>query len=87
MVFVGDRGMVKAKGKGAPTMAGFRYITALDHPQVRLLLQTQALRTEWVTAQVYEVLDGAPGSSCAGVPPSANKRLGAVPTSGPSLSA
>ena len=59
MVFVGDRGMVKAKGKGALTTAGFRYITALTIPQVRRLLQTQVLRTEWFTAQVYEVPHGA----------------------------
>jgi hypothetical protein len=32
VVFVGDRGMVKAKGKGALTTAGFRYITALPPP-------------------------------------------------------
>lgn len=59
VVFVGDRGMVKAKGKGALTTAGFRYITALTIPQVRRLLQTQVLRTEWFTAQVYEVPHGA----------------------------
>jgi transposase len=59
VVFVGDRGMVKAKGKGALTTAGFRYITALTTPQVRRLLQTQGLRTEWFTAQVYEGPHGA----------------------------
>ena len=41
LVFVGDRGMVKAKGKRALATAGFRYITALTTPQVRRLLQTQ----------------------------------------------
>jgi hypothetical protein len=55
----GDRGRVKAKGKGALTTAGFRSSTALTPPQVRQLLPTQVLRTEWCTAQVYEVLHGA----------------------------
>ena len=59
VVFVGDRGMVKAKGKGALTTAGFRYITALTTPQVRRLLQTQGLRTEWFTVQVHVVLHGS----------------------------
>ena len=61
VVFVGDRGMVKAKGKGALTTAGFRYITALTIPQVRRLLQTQVLRTEWFTAQVLK----CPTARCA----------------------
>ena len=59
LVFVGDRGMVKAKGKCALTTAGFRYITALTTPQVRQLLHTQVLRPEWFTSQVYEVLHGS----------------------------
>jgi transposase len=59
VVFVGDRGMVKAKGKGALTTAGFRYITALATPQVRRLLQTQVLRMEWFTPQVHEVVHGS----------------------------
>src|SRR6266478_1177626 len=49
VVFVGDRGMVKAKGKRRLTTAGFRYITALTTPQVRRLLQTQILQAEWFT--------------------------------------
>ena len=59
LVFVGDRGMVKAKGKHALTTAGFRYITALTTPQVRRLLQTQVLRPEWFTTHVQEVVHGA----------------------------
>jgi transposase len=59
LVFVGDRGMVKTKGKHALTTAGFRYITALTTPQVRRLLQTQVLRTEWFTPHVYEVIHGS----------------------------
>ena len=59
LVFVGDRGMVKAKGKRVLTTAGFRYITALTTPQVRRLLQTQVLRTEWFTTHVYDVRHGS----------------------------
>jgi transposase len=59
IVFVGDRGMVKAKGKHALTTAGFRYITALTTSQVRRLLQTQVLRAEWFTPHVHEVVHGA----------------------------
>jgi len=58
-VFVGDRGMVKAKGKRVLTTAGFRYITALTTPQGRRLLQTQGLRTEWFTTHVHEVIHGS----------------------------
>ena len=59
VVFVGDRGMVKATGKHTLTTAGFRYITALTTPQVRRLLQTQVLRAEWFTTHVHEVVHGA----------------------------
>ena len=59
VVFVGDRGMVKATGKHALTTAGFRSITALTTPPVRRLLQTQVLRAEWCTPHVQEVVHGA----------------------------
>jgi transposase len=59
LVFVGDRGMVKAKGKRTLTTAGFRYITTLTTPQVRRLLQTQVLRAEWFTTHVHEVVHGS----------------------------
>ena len=59
VVFVGDRGMVKAKGKGALSPAGFRYITALTTPQVRRLLHEQVLRAEWFTAHLHEVGHGS----------------------------
>jgi hypothetical protein len=49
LVFVGERGMVKATGQAALTPAGFRYSTALPPPQVRRLLHAQVLRPEWVT--------------------------------------
>ena len=59
LVCVGDRGMVKAKGKRALTTAGFRSITALTTPQVRRLLQTQGLHTEWFTTHLHEVRHGS----------------------------
>src|SRR5882762_2215219 len=59
VVCVGDRGMVKAKGKRHLTTVGFRYITALTTPQVRRLLQTQILQAEWFTPHVHEVVHGA----------------------------
>ena len=59
VVFVGDRGMVKAKGKRGLTTAGFRYLTALTTPQVRRLLQTQVLRVEWFTPHLHEVVHGS----------------------------
>lgn len=58
VVFVGDRGMVKAKGKRRLSTAGFRYITALTTPQIRRLLQTQVLFAEWFTPHIHEVAHG-----------------------------
>jgi transposase len=58
LVFVGDRGMVKATGKHALTTAGCRSMTALTTPQVRRLLQTPVLRAQWFTTQVHEVVHG-----------------------------
>jgi len=43
VVFVGDRGMIKATGKTALTAAGLKYITALTDPQVRKLLKKQVI--------------------------------------------
>jgi transposase len=44
LVFVGDRGMVKSKGKEALKDAGLRYITALTDPQIRRLLAEGTLQ-------------------------------------------
>ena len=46
VVFVGDRGMVKAKGKQALTDERLQYITALTDPQVRALLKRQVLQPD-----------------------------------------
>src|SRR5206468_33218 len=59
LVFVGDRGMVKAKGKAALTTAGFRYITALTTPHVRRLLHDQVLRAYLLYPHVYDVAIGS----------------------------
>jgi transposase len=59
VVFVGDRGMVKAKGKAALGTAGFHYITALTLPQMRRLLHAQVLRAECFTPHVHEMGHGA----------------------------
>jgi hypothetical protein len=56
VVMVGDRGMIKAKGKAALSAEGFRYITALTDAQVRTLLQQGVLQpdlfdTHWCEAE------------------------------------
>ena len=58
VVFVGDRGMVKRKGKPVLATAGYKYITALTTPQVRKLLREGVVRPEWFTAHVHEVRYG-----------------------------
>jgi len=56
VVFVGDRGMVKTKGKEAlKTKAGFRYITALTDPQVRKLLKRGIFQTDLFDENIIEV--------------------------------
>jgi transposase len=55
VVFVGDGGMVKAKGKAALTAVGIRYLTALSDPQVRRLLKRNVLQLELFAEQVCEV--------------------------------
>ena len=55
LVFVGDRGMVKSKGKEALKEAGLRYITALTDPQIRRLLAEGTLQLGLFHEQVCEV--------------------------------
>jgi len=55
LVFVGDRGMVKSKGKQALSAAGLRYITALTDPQIRRLLSQGTLQLSLFSEQVCEV--------------------------------
>ena len=55
LVFVGDRGMVKSKGKQALKDAGLRYITALTDPQIRRLLAEGTLQLGLFHENVCEV--------------------------------
>jgi transposase len=55
LVFVGDRGMVKSKGKQALTEAGLRYISALTDPQIRRLLGEGTLQMGLFSEKVCEV--------------------------------
>jgi transposase len=55
LVFVGDRGMIKAKGKQALTDAGLRYISALTDPQIFKKLSQGVLQMELFSEQVAEV--------------------------------
>ncbi len=55
VAFVGDRGMVKAKGKQALTEQGMRYITALTDPQIRGLLKRQVIQLGLFEEKVCEV--------------------------------
>jgi len=55
LVFVGDRGMVKSKGKQALHEAGLRYISALTDPRIRRLLGEGAPRMGLFSEDVREV--------------------------------
>jgi len=57
LVFVGDRGMVKSKGKQALEQAKLRYVTALTDPQIRGLLKRKILQLELFSEQLCEVED------------------------------
>jgi len=56
VVFVGDRGMVKTKGKLALSEHGFQYITALTDPQVRKLMKDNVIQPELFDTVVHEVV-------------------------------
>lgn len=55
VVFVGDRGMVKSRGKQALRGADLRYITALTDPQIRKLLKRGTIQLGLFEEQVCEV--------------------------------
>lgn len=54
VVMVGDRGMIKAKGKEALSAEGFRYITALTDAQVRTLLKQGVLQPDLFDTHLCE---------------------------------
>lgn len=58
VVFVGDRGMVKSKGKQALAQCGFKYITALTNAQVRKLLREKVIQLDLFDTTVCEVEQG-----------------------------
>jgi hypothetical protein len=58
VVMVGDRGMIKAKGKDALSAEGFRYITALTDAQVRSLLGQGVLQPDLFDTHLCEVEHG-----------------------------
>jgi transposase len=55
VVFVGDRGMIKAKGKEKLSEQGMRYITALTDPQIRKLLKRGVIQLGLFEEKVCEV--------------------------------
>lgn len=55
VVMVGDRGMIKAKGKDALAAEGFRYISALTDAQVRTLLKQGVLQPDLFDQHLCEV--------------------------------
>jgi ribosomal protein L11 methylase PrmA len=55
VVMVGDRGMIKAKGKSALSAEGWRYITALTNAQVRTLLKQGVLQPDLFDDHLCEV--------------------------------
>jgi len=55
VVFVGDRGMVKAKGKAMLAAERLRYITALTEPQIRTLIKRGVVQVGQFAEQVSEV--------------------------------
>jgi transposase len=55
VILVGDRGMIKAKGKRQLGEAHFRYITALTSPQVRKLISDKVIQPDLFDEQVVEV--------------------------------
>ena len=56
VVLVGDRGMIKAKGKAALKNADFRYITALTNPQIRKLIKQAVIQPDLFDEPVVEVV-------------------------------
>jgi transposase len=55
VVWVGDGGMIKSKGKAALAAEGLKYITALTPPQIRALLKQQVLQLDLFDRKLGEV--------------------------------
>lgn len=57
-VFVGDRGMVKARGKELLSEHGLRYVSSLTKPQIRKLLKDGQLQLGLFDEELTEVASG-----------------------------
>lgn len=55
IIFVGDRGMIKSKGKKALTEEGFKYITALTNPQLMKLIKKDVVQTDLFDQDIHEI--------------------------------
>jgi len=55
VVFVGDRGMVKAKGRTLLSNNGFKYISALTNPEIRKLLKKEVIQLGLFDETLHEV--------------------------------
>jgi transposase len=58
VVLIGDRGMIKAKGKQALGAHGWRYISALTRPQIRALIQGGVLQPDLFDEDIGEGVQG-----------------------------
>jgi len=58
IVMVGDRGMIKAKGKLALENEGWHYITAMTDAQIRTLLKSGVLQADLFDSEICEVEHG-----------------------------
>ena len=56
VVFIGDRGMLKAAGKAALGAEGWRYISALTKPPIRALLTAGVLQPDLFDEDIGEVV-------------------------------
>lgn len=55
VVFIGDRGMVKAKAQELLKVNGFKYITAITDPQIRVLIRAKVIQPSLFDSTVLEV--------------------------------
>lgn len=58
IIFVGDRGMVKAKGIDLLNQESFKHITAITDPQIRKLLKDNVFQPTLFDDTIAEVQDG-----------------------------
>ena len=58
IVLVGDRGMIKAKGRKLLAERGFRYITSMTDPEIRKALASGDLQLDLFDEDVVEVVAG-----------------------------